>query len=409
MKKTLLLLSLLPLGLLAQDTLSALFLGNSYTYGNNLPGLISSLADSGDNYFIHDQNTPGGHQLIQHCSNSTSINKIYAQSWDFVVIQEQSQKPSFPPAQVESDVYPYAHFLDSMIVDNDSCTETVFFMTWGRKNGDQSNCANYPPLCTYEGMQERLRDSYLEMTYDNNAICSPVGSAWWATRIANPTLNLYNADESHPNMNGSYLAACVFYATLFRESPMGNTFYAGLNSIDAQFLQQMAHNTVFDSLETWRIGNYDLEVGFSYTSNLGLDFSFQNESANSGNCYWDFGDGNISTDENPSHSYTLPGTYEVMLICNNGCALDTLIQTVQASTVGLTEEKTPLDLVYLPYHHELKLNINGYKQALLFDMSGKLIAEKKGYNSLIFNTSGLTPGAYILKVDQQTIKFFLAQ
>ena len=53
-----------------------------------------------------------------------------------------------------------------------SCTEPLFFMTWGRKYGDQQNCQFYPPICTLCGYKQRLRESYLEMSFDNNFGCA---------------------------------------------------------------------------------------------------------------------------------------------------------------------------------------------------------------------------------------------
>ena len=39
---------------------------------------------------------------------------------------------------------------------------------------------------------------------------------------------------------------------------------------------------------------------------------------------WDFGDGNFSSSQNPSHAYMVPGTYSVQLIADNCFALDTI-------------------------------------------------------------------------------------
>ena len=85
------------------------------------------------------------------------------------------RNPRFPPSQVANDVYPYAQQLTDSIRRNTSCGTPLFFMTWGRKNGDASNCAAYPPICTYEGMQQRLRESYMEMAFTNQGRVSPVG------------------------------------------------------------------------------------------------------------------------------------------------------------------------------------------------------------------------------------------
>jgi len=61
-------------------------------------------------------------------------------------------------------------------------------MTWGRKNGDAGNGAFHPPICTYEGMQQKLRERYMQMTTDNNANTSPAGVAWKTVRDSFPLI-----------------------------------------------------------------------------------------------------------------------------------------------------------------------------------------------------------------------------
>ena len=110
--------------------------------------MVKDVAISAGDSLIIDANMPGGQTLQQHTTNSTTISKIQAGGWDFVVLQEQSQIPSFPEGQVATMMYPYARYLDSVINANNTCAETIFYMTWGRKNGDAQNCPNFPPLST---------------------------------------------------------------------------------------------------------------------------------------------------------------------------------------------------------------------------------------------------------------------
>ena len=159
--------------------------------------------------------TVGGAKFSDFCNNPETFERIRSRAWDYVVLQEQSQLPAFPPSQVETECYPFAKQLCDSIRANDSCTQILFFMTWGRENGDQSNCANYEPLCTYDGMQQRLRESYVQMADDNNAIVVPVGLAWKYVRDNYPEINLYQSDGSHPTLEGTYLAACTFYSVVF--------------------------------------------------------------------------------------------------------------------------------------------------------------------------------------------------
>src|ERR1700748_2007916 len=176
-------------------TRKVLFIGDSYTYVNNMPLMVKELAASLGDTLIYDESDPGGFTFEQHSSYAPTIAKIFSQQWDIVVLQEQSERPAFPPSQVALQVYPYARILDSLIHANDTCTQTMFMMTWGHANGDPANCPVYPVICTYEGMQQRLRESYMEMTEDNNAIVAPVGAAWKTIRDSFPTLELYQTDS----------------------------------------------------------------------------------------------------------------------------------------------------------------------------------------------------------------------
>ena len=127
--------------------------------------------------------------------------------------------------------------LDSLIHVYNPCAETVFYMTWGRKTGDASNCSIWPPVCTYEGMDSLLRARYLIMADNNNGIVSPVGPVWHYIRNQNPLIELYQTDLSHPSLAGSYAAACAFFASVFRQDPTLITTDGGVNATDAAFIR----------------------------------------------------------------------------------------------------------------------------------------------------------------------------
>jgi hypothetical protein len=125
----------LLLGIASMQAISqvtqVLFIGNSYTGVNNLPQLFSDLSLSlGDSVFVDSYN-PGGYTFEMHVVDANTIAKINSRPWDFVVLQEQSQRPSFPPAQVAMDVYPYARQLDSLILLNNSLHRNCFLHDMG--------------------------------------------------------------------------------------------------------------------------------------------------------------------------------------------------------------------------------------------------------------------------------------
>ena len=346
MKKSFFLLVILPLLSFGQLKKEVLFIGNSYTYYNNLPDLVNEIALSFGDTLVHESSTPGGSNFNAHSTNAQTLNKINQQQWDYVVLQAQSQELSFSPFQVASDSYPYAEILVDSIFANSSCTEPLFFMTWGRKYGDQSNCQFYPPVCTYLGMQQRLRESYLDMTFTHNTSCSPVGMAWKKSIEIDSTLNLYSSDNSHPSIYGSYLAACTFYSSIFKKSAVGSTYWPNaIDSASAYILQQIGSSTVLDSLGVWNVFNADF--GFQQYND---SISFINLSSNYESVFWDFGDGITSTDENPTHKFTLNGSYTVILtaITNAACIQDTqtISITVNINTV-IDELKVPNQLLYV--------------------------------------------------------------
>lgn len=315
-----------------------LWIGNSYTGYNNLSTMFRDLSLSGGDSVYVEANTPGGVTLHGHTTNATTLQKIAQPGWDYVILQAQSQEPAFPPSQVNSQTLPYAIQLDSLIHLANPCAKTVFYMTWGRKYGDTQNCAGYPPLCTFEGMNNRLRWGYKTMADATEAMIAPVGSAWKSAWNADSTLNLWNPDLSHPSLYGSYLAACTFYRTIFGKPSSGLSYHAGISANEAAFFQQIADAAVGDSLLTWNIGKFEPLADFTQALN-GLEADFTNTSSYATSFAWNFGDGETSTEANPQHSFPGEGTYPVRLIVSNGCSSDTISKSVSIVALGFDERE----------------------------------------------------------------------
>jgi hypothetical protein len=136
--------------------------------------------------------------------------------------------------------------------------ETLFYRTWGRKNGDAANCATWPPVCTYNGMDSLLHARYMTMASSTHAVVSPVGAVWKYIRQHYPTIELYQADESHPSAAGSYAAACCFYTTIFRRNPLSVPYNYSLSAIEAENIRNAVKIVVYDNFLTWHIGEYDV-------------------------------------------------------------------------------------------------------------------------------------------------------
>lgn len=390
---------LLPFLAAAQITKKVCFIGNSYTYSNDLPGLISNLATADGNTLVKDQNTPGGYTLQLHSTNATSLAKIQGNNWDYVVLQDQSQIPSFPWSQVQTDVFPFAESLCESIRAANSCAIPLFFDTWGRQNGDPQ----WDSIDTFTEMNQRLYNAYEYMADENSGLLAPVGIAF--EHIANDGAGdvsfaqLYSGDGSHPSVFGSYLAACIFYEQIFETSSLGNSFLpSGVNTTQAGYLQNVAHHvlTNVDSIAT----SFIQPVAEFSTVLNGLDVSFVNASEHSFEWVWNFGDGNSATASDPTHTYSDAGIYTVSLIAIYCDRSDTIEYTIDMASAFMQEFGTDF-LMYPNPSCDGMVKISNYpvsdKKIEIYSSDGKWI-KSVTLNSEHIQLS-LPAGTYLIKTE----------
>lgn len=315
MRSLLLSTALLTFAAHAQET-KVLFIGNSYIYTNDLPNMLRQLALSMGDTMSVASSAPGGQTLYEHSTYEPTLSAIASQPWDFVVMQEQSQLGALP-VDVTSTEYGALQLLED-IEANYECTYPVFYMTWGRQNGDPQNCDAFPFMCTYEGMQEGLRTTYLYLATMNDAYVSPVGVAWKNVRDTHPEINLYVSDGSHPSVEGTYLAACVFYCTLYQESCANAPFNSTLPAGTAATLRSIASATVLDEPLTW---NLDVPNG---TDALLDDYELGNDHVTlvhngQGEHLWTCTNGQSFTTGTVTFTFETSGSYVVTHTYNDPC------------------------------------------------------------------------------------------
>ena len=260
MKKTLLLLFIITIfkSSFSQEEINVLWLGNSYTYVNNLPEMINELCIGTDRSVKHESVTPGGCTLFQHEVSATSLNAIRKGGWDYVVLQEQSQLPSIDYYRHNAMRPSYQALYDTIMTYNPEAM-VVGYMTWGRQYGGQQ-CVNFGQgtYCSADfvdsnHMQDTMSVAYCENAYATDSYVAPVGDAWKEALNNHPELVLHSSDQSHPSYDGSYLAACVFHAVFWKESPIGTYHSSNIDKDKATLLQTIASDVVFNNLEKWNI------------------------------------------------------------------------------------------------------------------------------------------------------------
>lgn len=190
-----------------------LFIGNSYTYYNNLPQMFAGLANSAQpaRPLETAMVALGGATLKRLWDEGRAVAAIKRGGWDYVVLQEQSTLGLAPlvnglPTIADPKVFhEYARLFDAEI--KKAGARTVFYLTWARQHAPET--------------QAQLTAAYQSIASELQATLAPVGLAWQAALKQNPQLALHSADKGHPAPAGTYLAACVFYATLYGQSPEG--------------------------------------------------------------------------------------------------------------------------------------------------------------------------------------------
>ena len=226
---------------------SAIFIGNSFFYYNNsLHNHVSQLVKaanpahklrmtsvtiSGSGADWHDVDSYFRPHAIGMYSfdenNAVVFNKI-DKLFDLAIMMDCSQCPIHP--KLKSTFYEFSKRHSETVRRHG--TQPVFFMSWAYADKPE--------------MTAELADAYTRAGNDNDAMVIPAGLAFAAALKQRPGLVLHAADKRHPSVAGTYLAAATVYAALFKASPEGLKYTAGLDNDTARLLQTVAWQTAQD-------------------------------------------------------------------------------------------------------------------------------------------------------------------
>jgi hypothetical protein len=205
----------------APAPLNVLFIGNSFTARNDLPGLIAQLTAARGKRLQHRLISAGGASLRTHWNAGQALQAIQYGRYDQVVLQEQSTLPVKNAKRMHENVRLFAEAIKA------AGAETVLYMTWARQDAPES--------------QQAITNAYASIARELGATVAPVGVAWRSFLRKHDRPALHDKDRSHPTLAGSYLAACVFLAVLFGECPVGiDDEVTGLSAKHLVLLQETA-------------------------------------------------------------------------------------------------------------------------------------------------------------------------
>jgi hypothetical protein len=181
-----------------------LFVGNSLTFYNDLPLRVAEFAFRDTSLRPPDMQsvTRSGYSLRQHWALGDAAGRIATERWDYVVLQEGSTTILQDPDTTAR----YVARFDSLARAHGA--RTVLFLAW---------TFGELPSASQDSVTQRTR----AVADQVDALVAPVGVAWQQVRQLRPDLTLYLPDSIHPAPVGTYEAACVFVATLWRRPPLG--------------------------------------------------------------------------------------------------------------------------------------------------------------------------------------------
>jgi hypothetical protein len=235
---------------MADDALSLLFIGNSFTHQGPIPDLVSNLAtDTGWATPNTQYVAPGGVTLGFHSTNPDTLNAIDLGGWDFVILQDYSTRPTDnagDPLGFKTD----ATFLYDRVKTSSPDAQVLLYETWAR----HPDHAIYPVTFTDPAqMQAQLRlhyndaaDNYIPTNstalVKTDVTVAHVGDAWESYLDDGGTIRLHGTDDYHAGTNGQYLNALVLYSMIYGRSVDGLTSL-NIAPADAAVLQGYADAT----------------------------------------------------------------------------------------------------------------------------------------------------------------------
>ena len=204
----------------ASQPLNILFVGNSYTYYNDMPTKLFAPIARAAGYTVNvTALTEGGHHLWEYASELDTmgaqlhalLGKSTGKKFDIVILQEQSNTPISNPRRFYSGVRDVC----AMVKAHNADAEIVLYATWGYQAGHE-NLTKYGK--NTQEMEMKLRAAYTAIGEEMGLQVAYAG-AGMTYALEHSSVGLYNADRTHPSLAGSAIAAWTIFSTIFRVHP----------------------------------------------------------------------------------------------------------------------------------------------------------------------------------------------
>ncbi len=384
----------------AQDTTRVLFIGNSLTYYNSMPQTFEDIARSKGDTCIVSVYAPGGTGFLNHVNDPNVYTHFRQGNWDYVILQPGSnESPGY--SEPIHQTLTRARKLKDSILHYSPCAKILYYEisygVWGNSSSD---------LQSYNNTMDLIRANLTYLADSTQLFFAPAGEAMRTAWNRDTSTMLWGSTgDIHPNAKGSYLIACTFYTSIFQKPSFGTSITAGLGQNEAMAYQHLADSTVLDSLTEWRINTYLPYTDFTYTTNIS-EVDFTNKSLNIDSVKWDFGEGSVSTQLHPTHTYTQNGEYDVTLQTYSSVCTESISKRISIVALGLEDKISQAKTDVYPNPFSDKISIAGqYKieDISLYNTWGQdlthMTIKKITSSGCEISTELLPNGTYILKTE----------
>lgn len=380
----------------AADTTRVLFIGNSFTYGNMVPDIVKGIAQKGGFVMEYTMHAPPGATIgdtaqgtYAHMENPTVFEHIRKGGWDYVIVQDNQGR----------FIYNYGYFhpacrtmeghkklMDSTLFHN-PCAKMVWFSGWAFKNGA-------PPYGnTGIELIDRIDANYQFLNDSLHQVISPIGAAWRRSVLTQPSVNLWDADEAHASVNGSYLTAAVLFTTMFREDPRPLNFDNGLPAARAENFRKIAFETVKDSFSHDNLSSTTLALSYS-GGQLTTDAGYVSYE-------WYKNGTKINAATGPTHSTAPDGCFRVVGKTAAGCERRSWKLCLQPTAVPQLQGDAVFTFYPNPVPDFITVsgNLSGATSLVIYDLQGRVVLQEKlTRTEQRVDLRSLAPGQYLVRV-----------
>lgn len=383
------------------DTTRVLFIGNSFTYTEDVPGLVKNFADIAKLPFKYVMHAPPGATVgdtdqgpYAHMFNPYVYDLIRSDHWDYVCLQENQGRflyggGIFPDPNKCKVIEGHMTIRDSVHYHN-QCAHMLWFAGWAFKDG-------YPGIgATGKDLIDNIYENY-KFLYDKaGEIISPIGIAWNRCNAVLPGIDLWSPDEAHQSAAGSYITAAVIFTSIFKVNTEQIPFNAALDTATARIMRKIAYETVMDSA----VSN-GLNIA---TPSLALSGSTL--TAGTGYTKYDWYHNGMPVGTSPTNVFTISsaGCYHVRATDINGCVYRSKeICTAPTSVTEPGHRGAPFLLYPQPAGDVVNIVFSGAATAgfelHIYDIRGMIVKSYQSKdNKAAVALDGLPSGVYQLTI-----------